>query len=397
MRMPFVVAFTLATTLPALAGPLTPPGGAPTSTYKTLTEVEPRLAVNTVNAPPNGLVRFSITAPGSYYLTGNITLGGGIMIAIRINSDDVTLDLNGFTIAESQHGVHVESGNRCVIKNGRVLRTSSSGILISSGVDHVVRDVTVSQCGQSGLRLLDPASSVSLYDSVFHGNTGTGASLLMGARGEVVRCTAFDNTSRGFDALTERAFVKDSVSYLNGQVGFLVGQGAVLIDCAARDNQKSGFEGGRGTRFEECVSEGNAEHGFLTAGRALVQGCQALDNTLWGVQGTTLVTVTGSTIMSNGSGGIVLGDNANVLDNIVSDNGATIGMGPGIEVTGDGGLIDANSLQENAGFALDITGTRNRYQRNTFHNNNGGGIQGAVAGGNADGGMDDGALGNFAY
>src|SRR5215472_5508177 len=40
---------------------------------------------------------FTITQPGSYILTGNIvvSLGGGIEIA----SDNVTIDLNGFTIS----------------------------------------------------------------------------------------------------------------------------------------------------------------------------------------------------------------------------------------------------------------------------------------------------------
>jgi hypothetical protein len=55
------------------AGPLGPPAGPVASSYKTLTEVEPRTAINAANTPGDATSLFKITQPGSYYLTGNIT------------------------------------------------------------------------------------------------------------------------------------------------------------------------------------------------------------------------------------------------------------------------------------------------------------------------------------
>lgn len=71
-------------------GSLTPPG-APAPTMKTLAQIEPRTPIS---AAP-----FTISAPGSYYLTANVTVtnGNGIMIA----ANGVTLDLNGFTISST--------------------------------------------------------------------------------------------------------------------------------------------------------------------------------------------------------------------------------------------------------------------------------------------------------
>src|SRR5687767_7720762 len=69
-------------------GNLTPPG-APAPTMKTLDQIEPRI--------PIGSVPFTINAPGSYYLTGN--LNTATTNAIIIRASDVTLDLRGFTLS----------------------------------------------------------------------------------------------------------------------------------------------------------------------------------------------------------------------------------------------------------------------------------------------------------
>lgn len=48
----------------ANAGPLTPPGGAVAPSGKTLTEVEPRIAINATNTPGNASVLYRIAQPG---------------------------------------------------------------------------------------------------------------------------------------------------------------------------------------------------------------------------------------------------------------------------------------------------------------------------------------------
>jgi len=63
----------VATVLWVNAGDLNPPPGPVASTMKTLSEVEPRIAVNSINTPGDADSLFKITQPGSYYLTGNIT------------------------------------------------------------------------------------------------------------------------------------------------------------------------------------------------------------------------------------------------------------------------------------------------------------------------------------
>ena len=90
-------ALTLAAAGLLFAGPLDPPAGPVTSTYKTLTEVEPRIAISATNTPGDADSVFKITQPGSYYLTGNIT---GVVgkHGIEIAVSGVTLDLGGFDL-----------------------------------------------------------------------------------------------------------------------------------------------------------------------------------------------------------------------------------------------------------------------------------------------------------
>ena len=105
-------------------GSLAPPG-APAPTMKSLAQIEPRTPI--ASAP------FSITAGGSYYLTTNLTIGF-VANAITITANNVTLDLNGFTIssttAAAGTAIQLSGGvTNIAIHNGHI----SSGVTNSAG------------------------------------------------------------------------------------------------------------------------------------------------------------------------------------------------------------------------------------------------------------------------
>ena len=119
------------------AGPLNPPAGPVTSTYKTLAEVEPRTAINATNTPGDADSIFRIAQPGSYYLTGNVVSPGG-RHGIEIAASGVTLDLNGFTLDGGPgtilfHGVRVDGANlsNIAVRNGSV-RNWDNGVKMNS-------------------------------------------------------------------------------------------------------------------------------------------------------------------------------------------------------------------------------------------------------------------------
>lgn len=117
---------TLTSTSFAQAGgdPTTPPAGVPGKVMKTLDEVEARIPLvdGASGVTQNLNTGFSITLPGSYYLVHNISVSEGT--AININSDNVTLDLNGFRI----YGTGTADGSRYAIDTG-----TRSNVLIKNG------------------------------------------------------------------------------------------------------------------------------------------------------------------------------------------------------------------------------------------------------------------------
>lgn len=131
-----VLAFLLAGAAhaPALGGGLNPPGGAPAPTMKTLDQVEPRTPVNSTTCPGDVDSSFRITAPGSYYLTGNIVGASGFN-GIKISASDVTLDLMGFAVRGvpgSRSGIAVDLISltlaNITIRNGAVEGWGAFGV-----------------------------------------------------------------------------------------------------------------------------------------------------------------------------------------------------------------------------------------------------------------------------
>src|SRR6059036_2664026 len=78
------------------------------------------IEVNSVNTPGDATAEFVISQPGSYCLPGNV-VGVSGKSGIRIDADDVTLDLAGFGMigaSGSLSGILINNHFRIAIRNG---------------------------------------------------------------------------------------------------------------------------------------------------------------------------------------------------------------------------------------------------------------------------------------
>ena len=164
-------------------GALTPPG-APAPTMRSLDQIYSKLEART----PISSAPFTITNPGSYYLTTNIVVTTAVSSnAIVITANGVTLDLNGFNVSSTVSGATgtaillAGSNLDITILNGHILSgvtNNASGVFNGPGFANGIfysgpspqnirlTGLTVSGCQIYGINIINfGISSATLVDS----------------------------------------------------------------------------------------------------------------------------------------------------------------------------------------------------------------------------------------
>lgn len=298
---------------PSGAGPLAPPAGPIASTNKTLTEVEPRTAINAANTPGGLFGTFEITKPGSYYLAGDIT-GVAARHGIYVATDNVTIDLNGFSVVATGTGLFSGisvSGNNVVIRNGTVRGWKDSGVGLSS---------------YKGCRI-ENVSAVGCLTGLFSGQAAI-----------FERCSAID-CSTGFT--TGLASLAIDCQASNSDRGCYLGTASEARGCHSSFAKVAGFRLADGARATECDATWNTGHGFWADSNATLDACHASTNSQHGFYFATGCTVTRCIARSNGNG-----------------------THAGFYSAGSRNRIEANQSLYNSNFGFKLDGTVNLVIRN---------------------------------
>lgn len=329
-------------------GSLTPPG-APAPNFKTLQQVEPRTPIDSVNTPGDANSIYKITTAGSYYLVGNVSMGGRLPIAqvggitpiilkqtgIEVTANNVTIDLNGFRIS------------------GGGTNYSLSGITIASGLKNVtVRNGTITDCGLDGIR----ASGVNnsrFEDLTLENNEGNG--LVTGDQCDIRSCQATGNS----------------------QMGIVVSAFATISDCQVRSNPKGGIKATSRAVISRCTSgDASSGDGIIAESFCVVDRCTVYNAYGFGIRTLQRPVITDCVVDSCGhpdvngvSGGILLHYAGLVKHCTISFNLV------GIEILGtsDGGgaSVLENEIDSNTGGGIDILSGANRIEGNMISFNGG--------------------------
>ncbi|MHB0945958.1 MAG: right-handed parallel beta-helix repeat-containing protein [Sedimentisphaerales bacterium] len=255
------------------------PSAAPGPTMKTLDQVEPRIAI------PGGSfsTSFTISAPGSYYLTGNRTLTSDVN-GISIDCNNVTIDLMGYTLAGTGSGI-------------------ADGIKTNIRINNIeVRNGTITTFGGCGI------SSYLLCDDIRIIN---------------VRCVS--NKSRGVFLYGDNSRIDNCIFSKNGKEGFRTYGSAVVTNCMARDNNDVGIYVDTGSVVSSCSSVNNNGNGILVHGPSTVSNNTSYNNRGNGIYcSNASCSIIGNTVNTNDANGIIA--NGIIKDNCVTGNRGDYGI-----------------------------------------------------------------------
>lgn len=350
MSVRMLVAALAVTALPqaVLAGPIAPPAGPVGPTHKTLSEVEPRIAINATNTPGDSDATpsmFKITQPGSYYLTGNISGVTG-KIGIEIVTGGVTIDLNGFVLGGvpgSLAGIaSTENGMSSVaVRNGTIRGWGGAGVNFSA----------------SGI-----VNNVQISSLVVSGN---GGGIRAGYRSNITDCTVYSNTGIGISVGSDSTVSNCRVSGSTGD-GISGTSGVTVTGCVSNENTGTGIAISSGV-ISSCVTNGNTINGVSNSAGGVITGCASNANSGHGFS-LSYGTISNSTARNNTLNGIVVSSGCVVLNNTCAANGVLDGTGAGIFATGNDNRIEGNNCMS-ADYGIRVNGIGNVIIRNTVSGN----------------------------
>jgi hypothetical protein len=325
-------------------GTLTPPG-APAPTMLTLSQVQPRIPVDTNHTPSQNVNEaFTISVPGSYYLTTNLTSTKSSVV--HITSANVTVDLSGYTIAGngSGNGILIDSGaSCCTVRNGSVTNCSTGindsgshgssylNLAVSacsyeglvSGLNNLIEGCQVENCtcfialhavngsivrhcavayniGDYGIAAEANSTVIecSVYTNTYTGTSdGTAAAIWTGPGCNVIGCVLGNNTGVGGIFANAGCTINNcTVTGQSSEVASSAGiyayaystvTGCTVTGTSSTTNSPHGFLLGTAVTMANCTAAGNKGDGFQYGANCLITGCAAHSNSGNGFHGTS--------------------------------------------------------------------------------------------------------------
>ncbi len=245
--------------------------------------------------------------PGSYRLTGNLTVPNTNTGAIEVRSNQVSIDLNGFSIQGpgTCTGCPVTS---CTGGTGR-------GVYVLSNIEMVsVRNGTIRGMGAEGI--------------------------LLGYQAQIENVIVRDNGARGISFVGSGVAIITASQFVANNGSGVAGQTLTVKGSKAQCNAGSGIELGEG-EVSGNTSDSNGEYGILLGGGlgGTIANNVATRNSLCGIRGDR-ATIVHNSARSNSQCGITSSYSGTVIGNTLDSNGATSSSGKALNLDPAVGFSD---------------------------------------------------------
>jgi hypothetical protein len=290
LKPALLVLISLSTLNPQLStclaqGSLTPPGApAPTmktldqlgtnilqvsnlvsQITKTLPQLEPRYAISNFST--------NLTLSGSYYLITNIVGGGPTnstvdAINIRTNVHNITIDLNGFSIintngadSSSPAGIRIDEATNIVVRNGQISGFDRAIKCDGRFYGILVENVKALNCRRAGIEADgitgDASQTITVRQCIVDGVNATGEGASAAADGIVaLSCTAVidscvvrDITPAGASTGTCINAVTATNTFINNNFMSQASVGLTVTGGGTRVYYRNNLTAGCGTAF----------------------------------------------------------------------------------------------------------------------------------------------------
>jgi len=239
-------------------------------------------------------VPVSITSPGLYYLTQNLTHSYTSAYAITVHADDVTIDLNGFCITGPGKGSGINNSG-IVVMNPRTNVEIRNGSIKAFGYGGIVSQNNCTAIRVVGVRVRDTG-----YIGIFLSGSGN---LAMDC---AVMNAGHDGIHVGMSSL-----VKGSQLVGNSGSGITVISGSAVGNTAVGNSP--GITAQVGSLVTDNTVSGNSWRGIYA-----YDYCTITRNTAYNNADTGIVTWTYCTITNNTTDGLMNGANCTLADNTVT-------------------------------------------------------------------------------
>lgn len=242
-----------------------------------------------------------ITQSGQYCVVDNLTVPANTN-GIVIQTDNVIIDLNGFSITGQTNslngilvtrGVSVTQRSNITIKNGVIKNMGNNGILVNtSGRLFTFKNLKIFNNVNNGISITNN-KQFTITNCITNLNRGNGLFLTRSGAGSsqncvIQNCLSMFNSIDGIQLFGCTNFKLSNVLCLNNQVdGFdeITGNRIRFESCQAHNNGRTGttgvgfFSSGNNHSFNQCQANNNTTIGFqINGNQENLDNCEAKGN-----------------------------------------------------------------------------------------------------------------------